>query len=93
MDGIYVVTAQVDWEASSVGIRELFIDTNDGGVAVDDAVPTGVAFRQEVTTQVRLQASDYVEARVYQSSGGALSVAKTDQYSPEFSMTWLAPGP
>lgn len=93
VDGIYAVTAQVNWQQSSTGIRELFLDTADGRIAAENAAPTNTAFYQEVTTQIRLEAGDYVEARVYQSSGGTLSVAKTDQYSPEFSITWLAPGP
>ena len=93
VDGIYAVTAQVSWQQSSTGIRELFLDTGEGRIAAESALPPGTAFYQEVTTQVRLEAGDYVEARVYQSSGGALTVVKTDQYSPEFSITWLAPGP
>lgn len=93
VDGIYAVTAQVGWSASTTGTLQLFLDANDDRIAVDDAVPTTLPFRQEVTTQVSLEAGDYVEARVYQSSGGALSVSKVDQYTPEFSMTWLAPGP
>jgi hypothetical protein len=30
---------------------------------------------------------------VFQNSVGAVNVAKNDEFSPEFSMTWLAPGP
>jgi len=63
------------------------------GIAVDDAVPTSVSFRREVTTEVRLEANEFVQARVFQSSGGDLNVTKASQYSPEFSMTWLAPRP
>jgi hypothetical protein len=93
VDGIYAVTAQVERAASSNGIRQLFLDINDGRIAADDAVPTAVPFRQEVSTEIMLEANDYVEARVYQSSGIALSVNKAGQYRPEFSITWLAPGP
>jgi len=31
--------------------------------------------------------------RAHQSSGGPLAVIKFDATSPEFAMTWLAPGP
>jgi hypothetical protein len=49
-----------------------------------------------ITTQVRLAAGDYVEVVVLQTSGGSLTVAANgvaQQFTPEFSMTWLAPGP
>ena len=93
VDGIYTVTAQVGWAANTTGVRELFIDTADGRVAADGGVPNNIAFRRTLTTQVRLRAGDYVEARVFQSSGAPLLIEKSDQFTPEFSMTWAAPGP
>lgn len=39
-----------------------------------------------IHTTVLLTTSNYVEARVYQSSGGALNVENAAQYSPE---VWL----
>jgi hypothetical protein len=93
--GIYAVTAQVRWALDVDGIRELSLVKNDNTIlAGDSAVPTPVPFSQEVTTQVRLQAGEFVEAVVEQESGGgSLEVLKDDETSPEFSMTWLAPGP
>ena len=46
----------------------------------------------EVSTEIRLQAGDYVEANVFFDASG-LSIVKQPDFSPEFSMTWLAPGP
>jgi hypothetical protein len=93
--GIYAVTAQVQWALDADGIRELSLVRNETTpLADDDALPTDLPFSQEVTTQVRLQAGDFVEAVVQQDSGGgSLDVEADPEHSPEFSMTWLAPGP
>ena len=51
---------------------------------------------ENMATQVRLAAGDYVEVVVLQTSGSSLTVAANgmaQQITPEFSMTWLAPGP
>jgi len=92
--GIYAVTAQVVWAPAS-GNRELLLRKNGTTeIARDSRQPTGVDFAQSVTTQVRLQAGDYVEAWVYQSSTqDPLPIYASAERSPEFSMTWLAPGP
>ena len=93
VNGIYAVTAQVTWGNAGTGLRELTLVKNEGALIAADA-PLNVSDQyQEVTTQVRLQAGDFVEATVFQNSAGAVNVAKNDEFSPEFSMTWLAPGP
>jgi len=94
VDGVYLVAAQVQWAAGS-GYRELTLRKNEGNpIAItSDALTSAQAVAQDVTTQVRLQAGDFVEALVYQTSNAPLNVLKLDDYSPEFTMTWLAPGP
>jgi hypothetical protein len=94
VDGVYLVNAQVSW-ASGSGYRELSLRKNEGNpIAIaGEALTSTQALAQDVTTQVRLQAGDFVEAFVFQTSNAPLNVLKLDDYSPEFSMTWLAPGP
>ena len=94
VDGIYAVTAQVRWQGDA-GQRALSLRRNGGNyiASTSDLLPSAYALAQEVTTQVRLQAGDFVEAEVFQGSGVALNVLQTGEYTPEFSMTWLAPGP
>jgi hypothetical protein len=94
VDGVYEITANVSWEQSDEGtLRELFLVASDSGrIASVDSASTAVPFRQEVTTQARLDAGDYVEAQVFHASPTEIDVEKSDQFSPEFSMTWLAPG-
>jgi hypothetical protein len=92
--GIYNVTLEVAWIFNASGIR--FVDLAKNGtieIAEDQELPQEGGY-QIVTTQVRLEAGDFVVAQVQQNSGGALDIVKTNphEYSPELSMTWLAPG-
>jgi hypothetical protein len=91
--GIYNVTAQVEWQAgASPSEHELSLKRNDTTtLAITSAVINGG--QQTVTTQVRLQAGDFVEAIVYHETVPSLNIQASSEYSPEFSMTWLAPGP
>jgi hypothetical protein len=94
VDGIYLVTAEVRWQ-SGTGRRNLSLRKN-GNVTVGartDLLTSADNLAQQVTAQVSLHAGDYVEAGVFQNSGSPLSVLKFDEYSPEFAMTWVAPGP
>jgi hypothetical protein len=95
VNGIYSVTAQGRWLGSGTGTRALSLRKNGGTyiASTSDLLTSAFALSQEVTTQVALQAGDYVEAEAFQDSGSAVSVHKSDEYTPEFSMTWLAPGP
>jgi hypothetical protein len=93
--GIYAVSAQVEWAPDATGIREVTVEKNGTvPVAIANGVPSSVPFDQVVSTEVRLQAGDFVRAVVEQDSGTpALNVNRDPEYTPEFSMTWLAPGP
>ena len=95
--GIYLVTAQARWNSNVFGGRYLDLRKNgttqlaqDGRNANTDHfnVPN-----LNLSTVTRFAADDYVEALVYQNSGGTLSVSQDPESSPELSMTWLAPGP
>jgi hypothetical protein len=94
--GIYAVTAQVAWGSDPApGIRSVDLERNGAApiAAVNQEQTTEVPPFQEVTTQVRLQAGDFVRVLVQHGEAGAQDVIKDPDYTPEFSMTWLAPGP
>ena len=97
VSGVYAVTAQLKWSPNTTQSRQLFLrknGTTEIGI-VDSGAEAGVGqVTQESTTQVRLAAGDYVEVVVAQSTNPqvTLSISKIDESSPEFSMTWLAPG-
>ena len=96
ISGIYAVTGNVDWNSNATGIRELFIRENGTALVAATFIPASALYTlaQEVTTQVQLNAGDYVELAAYQDSGGALSVFGANAgiaYSPIFAMHWLGP--
>ena len=104
VEGIYQLSASVQWSANTTGVRNLYLvkngstyDCNTETCLVIDAQRPGgllIPIFQHVSTVVRLDKGDYVEAVVYQSiTSGNLNVISHPEHSPEFSMTWLAPGP
>ena len=94
--GIYAVTAQFTWGGSAgTGCRFAGVMKN-GSTLIARSQQLPGDDDENITTQVRLAAGDYVEVLVLQTSGGSLTVAANgiaQQFTPEFSMTWLAPGP
>jgi len=97
IDGVYLITASVFWAPSSTGRRDLGIAVNGNFVAFV-AQPATSAVSEvplSVTTVYLLEAGDFAEAKVEQTSGGALNLdagSGGSETSPEVSMTWLGPG-
>ena len=91
--GIYAVTAQIDWAFDVDPGRELSIRRNGGTAVAFAREGADNVTLQQVTTQIKLQAGDYIEAIVFQESGADLNVLTQGEYSPELSMAWVAPGP
>jgi uncharacterized protein YidB (DUF937 family) len=93
--GIYAVSASVVWSSDPDGTRFVGLRKNgDTWIAMQtQPAVAGNPTDQEVSHQLLLQTGDYVEVRAHQSSGGPLTVVKFNATSPEFAMTWLAPGP
>jgi len=94
--GIYAVTAQFTWGGSAgAGSRFAGVMKN-GSTLIARSQELAGNDDENITTQVLLAAGDYVEVVVLQTSGSSLTVAANglaQQITPEFSMTWLAPGP
>ncbi len=95
MKGVYAVSASVVWSSDPDGARFVGLRKNgDTWIAMQtQPAVAGNPTDQEVSHQALLQAGDYVEVRAHQGSGNPLAVIKFNQTSPEFAMTWLAPGP
>jgi hypothetical protein len=95
VSGIYEVSAGIEWETDTSGQRVLTLRKNGTTtLAFDTDAPVGLGIAgQTITTVARLAAGDYVEAVVLQISGQTLNIEKSNESTPEFSMTWLAPGP
>jgi hypothetical protein len=92
--GIYDIWGNIEWQVVSAGQRSVgvVVDGGAGGTVaqVREQAPSGIAPDQVVSTQVKLNAGDYVELVVFQNSGVPLSVRFTT-YSPAFAMHWVGP--
>lgn len=93
--GIYALSASVTWSSDPDGSRFVGLKKNGDTFVAAQTQPAiaGHPTDQEVSHQVLLQEGDYVEVKVHQFSDNRLAVIKFHETSPEFSMTWLAPGP
>jgi hypothetical protein len=89
--GIYAVSASVLWSSFGSGKNTLNLSRN--GTALVGASTASGGDANSISVMVRLVAGDYVEVAASQNSGSTQSVAGSPERSPQFSMTWLAPGP
>lgn len=92
--GLYVVTASVEFAANATGERNLELLLNGTTfIALDGrrAQAAGSTYCT-IETQYKFAATNYVEIRALQSSGGALNVNNFSQASPEFAATWIGTG-
>lgn len=85
--GIYLIVLQVRFAANTTGHRQIGIKLNDASfIAMSIVAPASVMTVMTLPTVYRLSQGDYIEAQVYQDSGGALNVEANSAYSPEFMM-------
>jgi len=94
--GIYAVTAQFTWGGSAGAGSRFAGVVKNGSTLIARSQELAGDDDENITTQVLLAAGDYVEVVVLQTSGSSPTVAANglaQQITPEFSMTWLAPGP
>ena len=86
--GKYLVVFHGYMEHGLIGRRQFRITKN--GVEVHPAGEAGLEpggyFFMPVSCIIDLAVNDYVEASVYQTSGGALDLVKSNFVSPEFMM-------
>lgn len=94
IDGIYLISAGVRWDANSTGSRFLSINVSSTGrVQQVWSTPNTQESDHAVTTAFRLSANDEVTLEVYQDSGGDLDVLGPPEgpYTPSLSVVWIAP--
>ncbi len=86
--GKYAIFATVQWQQNAVNFREIGIFLN--GVTliavVRDSPRDNQVWPMSVSTLYDFLATDFVEVRVFQDSGGALNIETFGNYSPEFMM-------
>jgi hypothetical protein len=94
IDGIYAISASTRW-GSGTGDRATLLVRNGATIIAADIGPTtsSFAFTQNLSTQYRLAAGDFVEIQ-YTTSGSGLSTvpSTTSESGPTFAMAWVGPG-
>lgn len=96
VDGTYLVSAEVGWQISGAGLRQITIvgpTLAQPQIATDRDEPVSGSndMIQSVSAVTRLEAGDYIELLVNQNSGIARnSLADSNEY-PFLSMVWLGP--
>ena len=89
--GLYLITGHIRFAANATGERRLMITL--GGTTdiayVSHSNNAAIITLMTVATIYQLSATNYVELRAYQSSGGSLNVEAIGNYSPEFSIVRL----
>lgn len=91
-DGKYLITANVEFAANGTGVRFVQIFLNGiTTIALYGPQPGHATLnnRMSVSTVYDLVATDYVEIRVWQSSGGPLNSNSAANYAPEFTISLL----
>jgi hypothetical protein len=89
--GTYLITGCVEWDPNTTGGRQLTVRLNGttAVVAQEGGAAGSLNPQQSVTTVYALAVNDFVELLVRQTSGGALNVIASGNYSPEFSIAYL----
>jgi hypothetical protein len=96
--GLYEINATIIWTTNATGGRFLGLLRTHGAssdfIAVASATNNGVfEDDQSVSTTFALKKGDFVEAVVFQNSGGSLDIRHIPATTPDFGMTWLGPVP
>lgn len=90
--GVYYITASVQFAANATGFRQVGIRLNGTTALAFQRTPSpggSDAALLTISTAYALSAADYVEATVYQNSGGSLNVDTSANFTPEFMMVRL----
>ncbi len=83
--GYYSVTATGQWDINANGRRELYIAKNGTLLASCEVTASAAAYPSPFfTSPLYLTAADYLEVKMYQSSGGALTF-----FGPTFTISYL----
>lgn len=93
--GVYLITSTYVWANNAVGFRATEIVLNGAttiAISAPGGVPDAGPVRMALCTTYKFAANDYVELKVFQSSGGPLAVDSSGNFSPEFSATWIGRG-
>src|SRR5215831_1233030 len=87
--GKYLIGVNIEWNPNATGERIVWLYLNGGTPIAEVRGPANGAsatLGQIATVLQDMAVGDFVEVYVYQTSGGALNITATPNYSPEFWM-------
>jgi hypothetical protein len=87
--GLYSISAHVQFASNATGIRQLYLQVNGATIiamVTTDATSGGANTDMSIETKYRLAVNDYVEVWVQQTSGGNLNLNSAPRQSREFVM-------
>ena len=91
--GRYIVTANVAFQAASAGHRAINLyKNNTTELARSDFLPVSNSIDTHTTVtcnSISLNKGDYIELRVWQSSGSPLDIMDSGDHSPKMSLIYL----
>lgn len=81
--GIYLVTANIEWQGNVTGLRQVLIVKNGASVSNGDlrTPPSGNNFEMAYSRPLRLAAGDTLRVNVFQTSGVSLDVTANSTFS------------
>lgn len=86
--GYFEIGAAISWAANTSGYRQMYVLLNGTTVLAAKTQPppsdASAPTQMTISTDYQMQASDYVEVIVLQTSGGDLAIAASQHVSPEF---------
>lgn len=92
--GVYSITGHIQFDANATGVRGLELRVNGSTIIAQDLRASFATFGvvATISAHYKLAATDYVELRAYQNSGGSLNMLATGNLSPEFAMAKVSDG-
>jgi hypothetical protein len=88
--GLYHIFGHIVMPANTSGVRSMAIILNGVTPIANQRVNGSSVFSMlSVSTMYLLSAGDYIELRVWQTSGGSLDISADPNRSPEFGMTYI----
>lgn len=98
--GVYLFTLQTDWDGNATGQRSCTVGKNLGGTPpglganrlASATAHTRADVEVSLSGLIKLAANDYIEAFVYQDSGGTRIFGGAQRVTASFTLTWMAVG-
>ena len=91
--GVYSIGGSIIWGTDTDGGRTVRIQKNGDTFLAEHSSPASDnTVSQTISTMAKLDAGDYVEVQVVHTANAPLDIVDSGERSPEFAMTWLAPG-